>query len=175
MYIKHLKSLLRHKWYVLKAGLLVGNIPLWRLIIHDWSKFTPTEIFGYAGNVGGVISKERWAKSWLHHLHHNPHHSEHWILSWCGNPQFYDELGEHVAEFVIVLPMPETYVREMVADMMATGKTVTGYWDITRWLNDNGPKMQLHSDTIARLDVVMIEMGYFLAGNCAWSYVALGS
>jgi hypothetical protein len=32
----------RHKWFVLLAGLKTGA-PLWRLIIHDWSKFTPAE------------------------------------------------------------------------------------------------------------------------------------
>ncbi len=172
VYWEQFKSVLFHKWHVFRVGLMIGGIPLWRLIFHDWSKFSPTELFGYAGNIGGVVSKERWAKSWLHHLHHNPHHPEHWVLSWRGNPDFYNEVGEPAAEFITVLPMPETYVREMVADMMATGKKVTGSYDIAMWLNENGPKMRLHSDTVARLDRVMREVGYFLTDNCPWSYMA---
>lgn len=42
--------ILKHKWFVLLAGLEVG-VPLWRLIIHDWSKFTPAE-FGLRSSMG---------------------------------------------------------------------------------------------------------------------------
>lgn len=42
----NLKYLARHKWYVLHAGLKL-NVPLWRLIVHDWSKLTPIEWFAY--------------------------------------------------------------------------------------------------------------------------------
>lgn len=169
IYLKQLKALLIHKWYVLKAGLIIGKIPLWRLLIHDWSKFTPIELFGYAGNAGGYTNKEKWAKSWLHHLHHNPHHPEHWVLSWCGNPNFYDEMGQDIAPFVKLLPMPETYVREMIADMMGTSKKVSGSWDISVWLNQNGPNIHFHDDTIILIDKIMTEMGYFNE-NLQWSY-----
>lgn len=178
VYWKQLKSLLFHKWHVLKVGLVVENIPLWRLIIHDWSKFSPIEFVYYAQYKYGVRYKgqeekykRRWASSWLHHLHHNPHHPEHWILSWRGDPDFYDTLGEGVASFITVLAMPETYVREMVVDMMATSKQRTGSYDIAVWLNKNGPKIRLHNKTKTRLDRVMHEIGYFLPDNCLWSYV----
>ncbi len=36
MYWKYLKSLFWHKWHVFRAGLVVGGIPPWRLIAHDW-------------------------------------------------------------------------------------------------------------------------------------------
>lgn len=171
IYLKQLKSLLIHKWYVLQAGRLTG-VPLWRLLIHDWSKFTPTELFGYAGNIGGWTSKPKWAKSWLHHLHHNPHHPEHWILSWRGNPEFYDKLAEPIAPFVVLLPMPEIFIREMLADMMGTSKQVTGSWDIARWLNQNGSEMHLHNETVTLIDKVMKEIGYSLTDNCDWSWIA---
>lgn len=168
-YLSHLKSLLVHKWLVFLAGRVTG-VPLWRLIIHDWSKFTPTELFGYAGNIGGVTSKERWAKSWLHHLHHSPHHPEHWVLSWRGNPDFYNETGQPVARFVTVLPMPKTYVREMIADMMGSSKAYTGSWSIAEWLNQNGPDMHLHDETIVLINKVMEEIGYVLTDGCDWSW-----
>ncbi len=40
------KYLLRHKWYVLRAGLKL-NVSLLRLLIHDWSKLTPIEWMAY--------------------------------------------------------------------------------------------------------------------------------
>ena len=171
IYLKQLKSVLIHKWHVFQAGKLTG-VPLWRLIIHDWSKFTPTELFGYAGNAGGGVSKKKWARAWLHHLHCNPHHPEHWVLSWLGNPDFYNGLGERIETFVTLMPMPETYVREMIADMMATSKRVIGSYDIATWLNRNGPKMHLHDETIALVDKVMKEIGYATyTDNCDWTWI----
>jgi len=101
----------------------------------------------------------------LHHLHHNPHHPEHWILSWRGNPNFYAELGGYKAPFIVILPMPEIYVREMIADMMATGRRATGSWDISDWLNSNGSKIHFHDETIALINKVMKELGYSLINN----------
>lgn len=171
IYLKQLKSVLIHKWYVLIAGNVVG-VPIWRLIIHDWSKFSPIELLGYAGNIGGGVSKKRWARAWLHHLHCNPHHPEHWVLSWRGNPRFYDELGEKIGPFVTILPMPDIYVREMIADMMASSKTATGSYNIADWLNQNGPNMNFHDQTITLIDKIMKEAGYALTDNCDWSWLA---
>lgn len=41
-HLRYLSYVVRHKWFVLLAGLRV-RAPLWRLLIHDWSKFTPSE------------------------------------------------------------------------------------------------------------------------------------
>ena len=171
IYWRQFKSILLHKWYVFLAGRLAG-VPLWRLIVHDWSKFTPVEFIKYSRYKYGRKSKEDWAKGWLHHLHHNPHHPEHWILSWRGDPKFYNHIGAGIAPFVTLLPMPEIYVREMLADMHATSKQVTGSWDISRWLNENGPSIHFHDDTITLIDKVMKEIGYNLTDNCDWSWAA---
>ncbi len=171
IYLKQLISILIHKWYVFLAGRMVG-VPLWRLIIHDWSKFMPVEFINYSKWKYGVASKREWAKAWLHHFHLNPHHSEHHILSWLGNPEFYDDLGKHLGLFITLLPMPETYVREMLADMMATSKRVTGSYNIASWLNQNGPKMHLHDDTVTLIDKVMKEIGYATyTDNRNWSWI----
>lgn len=170
IYWKHLISILIHKWFVFKAGLIVGGIPLWRLIAHDWSKFTPIEFVNYAKYWQGKYQAiDRWAEAWLHHLHHNPHHPEYWVLSWRGDPDYYDGLGESLAEFVTVLSMPETYVREMIADWMGASKVFTGSDDIANWLNANGPKMKLHSETKGLIYVVMSELGY-TSDLSPWSY-----
>ncbi len=173
IYLKQLKSLLIHKWYVLQAGRLTG-VPLWRLIIHDWSKFTLTEFFRYARYKYGNGTNEEWSIGWLHHFHCEAHHSEHWIILWHGDPDFYSGIGgKDIAKYVSILPIPETYVREMIADMLATSKEVTGAWDISVWLNQNGPEMHLHDETVTLIDKVMKEIGFELTDNCDWSWIAV--
>jgi hypothetical protein len=51
-HLRYLSYVLRHKWWVLVAGLKVGA-PLWRLLIHDWSKFTPAEWGPYVATFYG--------------------------------------------------------------------------------------------------------------------------
>lgn len=174
-YLNQFLYVLTHKWLVLRFGLVVGKIPIWRLIIHDWSKFTPTEFIHYArwihGHYKGQPEKYKifWARSWLHHLHCNPHHPEHWVLSWRGDPGFYNDLGVPLAPFVTVLPMPRTYVREWVADMMATGYKLNGHVDIAEFLNQAGPSWILHPVTVYRLNQLMRGLGYRLDGR-HWTF-----
>lgn len=132
----------------------------------------PTEFFRYARYKFGNGTRREWSTGWLHHLHHNAHHPEHWILSWHGDPDFYSDVGEAVTTYVSILPMPEVYVREMIADMHGTSKQITGSWDIANWLNSNGPKIHFHDKTIVLIDKVMKELGYHLTDNCDWSWVA---
>ena len=171
VYLRFLWSLLRHKWFVLQAGLEVGCIPLWRLIAHDWSKFTLVEFGRYARwHFSDVGDKEQWAAAWLHHQGLNPHHPEYWLLSWRGDPDFYDGVGEKVADYIVALPMPMTYVREFIADLMGASRAYTGSWDISAWLNREGLKWYLHSDTIMRIASVMIDRGYSLTDTHDWSW-----
>lgn len=172
IYWQQLKSLLIHKWLVFQAGRLTG-VPLWRLVIHDWSKFTPTEFFRYARYKYGDGTNEEWAIGWLHHLHYEAHHPEHWIILWHGSPDFYSGIGgKDIAAYVSILPMPELFVREMIADMHGTSKQITGSWDISKWLNENGPKIHFHDETITLIDAIMYEIGYNLTDNCDWSWIA---
>jgi hypothetical protein len=46
---KYFKYVMRHKFYVLYAGMILGA-GFWRLIIHDWTKFLPSEWFGYVSS-----------------------------------------------------------------------------------------------------------------------------
>jgi len=125
MVLRYLWSVLRHKWYVLVAGRRLGDIPLWRLIIHDWSKFMPAEFMHYARKFQGTVTptvNQAFTIAWLHHENFNPHHPGYWI----------PRSGRFAN---IRLEMPETYVREMVADWMGASKTYTGSWDMSDWLN----------------------------------------
>lgn len=174
IYLKFLWSLLKHKWYFFQAGRLTG-VSLWGCIIHDWSKFTLTEFPRYARRFFGSDKDEsEWAIAWNHHLEHNLHHPEHWSTVWRGRFGFYaTNIGEKTSDNIIALPMPEKYVREMVADWLAASKAYTGSWNIAKWVNENGPKKNLHSETERLIATVLIELDYFITDNCPWSWVKL--
>ena len=80
---RHLRTVLRHKYYVFCECYHAG-IP-WRGIVHDLSKFTPTEFIESAKYYDGKISpimkcKEanQVSRAWLHHKGRNTHHYEYW-------------------------------------------------------------------------------------------------
>ena len=139
-------SVIRHKFYVLVAGLRVGNIPLWRLLIHDWSKFRPREFVAYRRRfVLKNCGKEEWRIAVNHHYKGNPHHWEYWIHP-DGTP----------------LPMPLTYVREMVADWMAASRSYAGHWDFFPWVQEHWSQMRLHNQTQKKVREVLLELGHEL-------------
>jgi len=152
-YIDYTKRLLEHKYYVYKAGKIVGNIPTLRLIFHDWTKFLPVEFFPYAVYPFGDREKQTgkvqydFDKAWGHHQKNNPHHWQYWIL-------INDEDGTYC------LDMPKTYIYEMVADWMGASKAYTGSWDMTDWLKKNIYKIQLSPNTRLQLNDILAEQGY---------------
>lgn len=166
MYLKYLKSLLLHKWFVFRAGLHTGT-PLLQLIIHDWSKFLLfTEFIPYAryfGHDRGKALKPAFDEAWLHHQNHNPHHWQYWLL-------IYDQ---HVNKCQ-ALPMPREYVAEMVADWMGASRAYTGSWDMSDWLSKNGPKMILHPDTKTELDFALALTGHIKKTGADWEFEYMG-
>ena len=113
--IQYLLSTMRHKWFVLIAGRnIVGGIPMWRLIIHDWTKFMPVEFINYAKYYvlpeGKEKYKDSFVKAWMHHQKNNKHHPEYWTsvgVFWWSNGS---------------VTMPPTYVREFVADLLGASR-----------------------------------------------------
>lgn len=147
---KHLKYgsyVLRHKWFVFIEALKLG-IP-WLGIIHDLSKFLPSEWIPYAAFFYGEKPSPRdntgyykptdtgnqaFDFAWLLHQKRNKHHWQWWILP--------DDSGGQKT-----LPMPDKYRREMLADWRGAGRA-QGYGDNTpEWYEANKHKMRLHPDT----------------------------
>ena len=82
--IKHLILITKHKWVVFKLCCKVG-IP-WRGLVHDLSKYSPTEFFEsikyYTGTHSPITGEKQdkgYSEAWLHHKGRNKHHSEYWI------------------------------------------------------------------------------------------------
>jgi hypothetical protein len=85
-HLRYARYVLRHKWFVLLAGRRIGA-PLWRLLVHDWSKFLPSEWLPYArhfyGNYPPLVKEDiarAFDAAWLHHQKRNRHHWQYWLL-----------------------------------------------------------------------------------------------
>lgn len=134
-HLSYLWYIVRHKWFVLVAGLKIGA-PLWLLLVHDLSKLLPSEWFAYANYFyGGKKDQAAFDIAWLKHQHRNQHHWQAWCLiedeNWWPKPQ----------------PMPRKYILEMVADWMGAGRAITGRWAVVEWYEKNKDQILLHPNT----------------------------
>ncbi len=88
-------------------GKLAHNI-----IIHDLSKFSAIESYGYAqykfGQPNSVAAIDTFEAAWHHHKMHNPHHPEYWL-----NP---GKSGSCQP-----VRMPDGYIAEMICDWIGAG------------------------------------------------------
>ena len=135
----YLQYVLRHKWFVLiecrRRGLW------WRGLMHDMSKFRPSEWVAYVNYFYGASSdhnyrvNEAFNLAWLHHQHRNLHHWQYWVLK--------EDEGGHK-----VLPMPHAYRTEMLCDWFGAGRA-QGHPDTRGWYLENRGSMNLHPDTRA--------------------------
>ena len=113
---KHLKTILKHKWIVFKLCVKAG-IPF-RGIMHDLSKFSPTEFWEsvkyYQGTSSPIVAAKKakgYSKAWLHHKGRNKHHYEYWI-----------DYPTNKSEGLVGMEMPVKYVVEMFCDRVAASK-----------------------------------------------------
>ena len=164
-HLKYLRYVIRHKWYVLLACWARGLY--WQGIVHDWSKFLPSEWRPYAEffygdtqrilrdarkqlgydpidlrNIAGV---DAFNVAWLKHQHRSPHHWQHWVLR--------EDSGA-----TKILEMPKRYREEMLADWEGAGRAITGKKGGTpAWYAKNRHNIQLHPSTRLLVDE---ELGY---------------
>ena len=118
--IRHLNTILRHKWYVFQECRACGIT--WQGIKHDWSKFSPSEFSESAKHFQGnrspieaVKEEDGYSVAWLHHKGHNKHHWEWWTD--------FGENGEVIANAI-----PFKYILEMICDWIGAGKAYTNEW-----------------------------------------------
>jgi len=158
-YVQYLWYVIRHKWFVFLACRQEGF--WWLGLIHDWSKFLPSEFFPYANHFYGKSNagistgrdKTGYYKptdtgdqdfdfAWLLHQKRNRHHWQWWIL-----PE--DSGG------VKILPMVNKYYKEMICDWRGASKAQGHGGNICEWFEKNGDKLQLHADTRDALETAM--------------------
>lgn len=152
--LRYIWLTIKHKTFVFRAGLLT-KAPLWRLLIHDWTKFTPAEAPHYGRQFfGAADDPEGFIRAWIHHQNHNPHHWEYWIPrtghSRC-NPPFPDNCA---------VDMPLWACREMVADWLGASRAYEGRWPTAQswpWLEQNLYKVRVTSRTRLRINTILIQ------------------
>jgi hypothetical protein len=140
-HLNYLKYVLRHKWYVLLAiRKLRGS--LIRAILHDLSKFRPSEWIPYSYTFytdtgeSQYIEHFKFKEAWLCHQKRNDHHWQYWVLN--------QDDGD-----AIPIEMPIKVIKEMVADWVGAGMAIGGNNDIVSWYICNKHRMILHPHTRA--------------------------
>ena len=128
---------------------------LWTGVVHDWTKFTLTEWGPYARNFFNSDGTRRSVRdktgaydpnsqndafkmAWLSHQR-NKHHWQAWISIGDGGR-------------LTALPMPERFVREMLADWTGAGRAISGKHDPLEWYTSNRDKMILNTGTQVFVD-----------------------
>lgn len=137
MHWQYLRAVIRHKRFVYEAGRKLG-VSRWQLLIHDWSKFLPSEWGPYAewfyGHPGHKPEESPvFRAAWLRHQKRNPHHWQYWVIM--------EDSGR-----VEAMPMPRKYLLEMVADWRGANRAY-GDQSMYDWYVESLPARQLHPDT----------------------------
>ena len=157
-HIAYLGYVLRHKRFV-RQCCRITRAPFWRSIIHDWSKFTPVEWRPYVHSFYNRDGTKRDWKArtdedkaafnvaWNHHQKNNKHHWQYWVL-----------INDSDDPKMRSLPIPETYIREMVADWTGAGMAITGRMEVGEWYSKNKEKMILHDETRHRVEELIHEV-----------------
>lgn len=155
-YLQYLKYIIRHKYYVMIECFKYGLY--WRGLIHDISKFLPSEFFPYVKyfyinerfekykiEYNKIEDDKKFNYAWLFHIKRNPHHWQHWVLL--------EDEGN-----IIPLDMPYKYIIEMICDWIGASKT-QGYGNnIKEWYKKNKDKMKLSIKTRSLVEYIVDTM-----------------
>lgn len=159
-HLKYLKYVLRHKFYVYQAGRKLG-LGCIQLLLHDFQKFLPSEWFPYTRKfyggsypdkgfkfrnpqLGNIRTREQvnaeFDLAWLHHQKlGGKHHWQWWVL--------HEDDGD-----TKVLPMPDKYRREMLADWRGAGRAIHGKDETPQWYEKTKGGRKLHPATQAWIE-----------------------
>lgn len=150
-FFKHLNTVRKHRSIVF--GLCVKCGLFWRGLVHDLSKYSPTEFWEgvryYSGNHSPISECRKQtghSLAWLHHTAHNKHHFEYWFDR--GNVEQMD--------------IPYKYAVESVCDrisasMCYNGKNYTNQKVLDYWQKDKA-KEQLNDRMKAFYDKVFSDL-----------------
>ena len=149
---RHFALVTKHKWRVFVNCTKCGLV--WRGLVHDLSKFSPSEFFEsvkyYQGNrspIGACRRDIGYSHAWLHHKGRNKHHIEYWLDNECK----------------IHPLMPYKYAVECVCDKLAATRVYAGkgystdlpllHWQkYGRWVNGNPKTMQFMEEVFTDVE-----------------------
>lgn len=129
--VKHFIVITKHKLVVFKLCCKVGQP--WRGLVHDLSKYSPTEfcegVKYFNGKHSPITDCKKdigYSRAWLHHKGRNKHHADYWV-----------DLSAPEKTPMI----PYKYVAEMLCDKLAAGmvykgKEWTKEYQLEYWLKE---------------------------------------
>jgi hypothetical protein len=171
-HLRYLRYVLLHKWYVLRAGIVINgwSLPwLWRLLVHDLSKFSRAEWGPYVAEFYRTFPsttadqspaaareaqerKRAFNAAWLHHIHANPHHWQHWML--------HQDDGR-----VLALLPPNAVVNEMIADWLAAGTKINSWPTMQRcvaetivWYSRTHKNMTMRQPVREHVEATLVDL-----------------
>ena len=160
----HFKNILVHKWWVLYYCHKFGIT--WRGIVHDLSKFHPTEFIesvkyyqGESSPIPACKKENGLSYGWQHHKGRNPHHYEYWV----------DNLDNGTPTY---LHIPYEYLMEMLADWFAAGRTYKGkdfkVMDEVQWWYEKreNPNLAMAQPVKSFINQFMYDTAFF--GEVEW-------
>lgn len=162
-FYSYLKYILKHKYYVMIS--CFNHRMIWRGVLHDLSKFRPSEFIPYAqyfynkdGSKKDIRDESGYYKAtgtpdikfnfaWLLHQKRNRHHWQWWIL-----PE--DDGG------IKVMSMTPEFRKEMLCDWIGAGRACGSikspdddmYLETREWYKKNKCNMVLHTETRAWIE-----------------------
>lgn len=149
----HLSTVTRHRSTVFVHCCKAG-IP-WRGLLHDISKFSPTEFIPsvrhYAGGRRSPNELERadygYSLAWMHHKGRNRHHFEYWTD--------YDPVTHTMSP----VKMPKKYLVEMFCDRIGASKIYKGrdYTDSApyEYFNRGQARLRMHPETAREIEYLL--------------------
>jgi len=121
----------------------------WLGIIHDWSKFLPSEYiacadFFYGNNEEKKRTKESYYHhdgedlnfdmAWFYHQKRNKHHWQSWVII--------NDTGD-----VKCFPIPDRYRREMLGDWWGARRAQGQQRSVRDWYLEHKEEMKFHNET----------------------------
>ena len=149
---KHFCTVTRHRWLVRGGCFRVGLY--WRGLVHDLSKYSPTEFLVgakyYQGNRSPNAAEREdkgFSRAWMHHKGRNRHHYEYWT-DMISRERGYESV-----------PIPRKYLVEMVMDrraacMVYQGKNYTP-GSALNYLLSSREQHLLHPSTLRELTYIL--------------------
>ena len=158
-HLAYAKYVFLHKLFVFLACFKM-KVPIHLALWHDMSKFTPTEWTPYVYQFFNTDGSKRnvrdasgaydpnkqsidFQKAWLHHQKLK-HHWQSWVSIGDGGS-------------LNALPIPEIYLREMIADWIGAGRA-NGKADPHGWYVGNRHNLILHPESRRMLEKLLLDL-----------------
>lgn len=144
MYLKYLKYVIRHKYFVARACFKFGLYR--RGILHDLSKLRLDEFIPYAKHFYGkpktteiMFWYKNYQRAWKLHQNRNDHHYQNWVL-------VNDDGIENW------LPMSDDAILEMLCDWWGAGRALDSTLTVKEWYENTKAAKRISASTQEKVE-----------------------